>query len=445
MTRPSADTATSAPSPELARVAHRWRRVLVVVLAVLSCISIVASTVGVWAHRTLLNTDSWVNAVAPLASNPAVTTAVSKQVMASLLQVINADEVAKNALPDQAKFLAAPLTEAVGQFVQRSVDELLKTEQFQQFWVAANRQVHPIVVRVLRGETKGVTTANGQVQLNLLPLIADALRFVQTKAPGLFGDATTIPKITFDTSTDQARSELSTALGRSVPENFGVVTVFQSDKLKAVQDGVSLFDDVIIALLIATGLLLVATIALALDRRRIIIGLSLGTAFALVVASTIIGAIKSQALGLITDPTSRVAARDTIAALVSRLHLITNGLIAVGLAVALIAFLTGGSRLAAGTRSGVSRLVRALGSKVDSDGAPAALVWVQQHSTELRWAGLVVGFGLLVFAVNGWVGLFLTLLIVGLFEAAIAYVAARQRERLGQPTSSPTAAAKTSV
>ena len=426
MTEPSTDPA-EAPT-DVVRVAHRWRRTLVVVLAILSCISILASTVGVWAHRTLLNTDSWVNAVAPLASNPEVTTALSKQVTASLLEVINADEVAQNALPDQAKFLAAPLTEAVGQFVQRSVDQLLKTEQFQQFWVDANRKVHPIVVKVLRGETKGVTAANNQVQLNLLPLIADALRFVQSKAAGLLGSATTIPKITFDMSADEARSKLSSALGRSLPENFGVVTVFQSDKLKAVQDGVALFDNLITALLILTVLMVVATVGLALDRRRIIIGLSLGMVFTLALASTIIAAIKSQALDLITDPTSRVAAGDTVTTLVSRLHLITNGLIAVGLAVALIAFLTGGSRLAVGIRSGASRLVRALGSKVDSEGAPAALVWVQQHSTELRWGGLVVGFGLLVFAVNGWVGLFVTLLVVGLFEAAIAYAAARQHD-----------------
>jgi hypothetical protein len=425
---PEPSTGATAPTTGVVRVGHRWRRVLVVALAVLSCISILASTVGVWAHRTLLNTNSWVNAVAPLASDPAITGAVAKQVSASLLQVINADQVAQNALPDQAKFLAAPLTEAVGQFVQRSVDELLQTEQFQQFWVAANRKVHPIVVKALRGETKGVLTADGHVQLNLLPLIADALRLVQSKAPGLFGDASTIPKITFDTSVDQARSELSSALGRSLPDNFGVVTVFQSDKLKAAQDAVTLFDDLIIGLLVVTALLVIATIALALDRRRIIIGLSLGTVFAIAVASVIIGAIKNQALDLITDPQSRSAAKDTISALVSRLHLITNALIAVGLAIALIAFLTGGSRLAVGIRLWVARLTRYLGGKVDSQGAPAALVWVQDHSTELRWAGLVVGFGLLVLVVNGWWGLFSTLLVVGLFEAAISFAAARGRD-----------------
>ena len=424
----AAKDAETTTTTEVKRVGQRWRRVLVVILAVLSCVSILASTVGVWAHRTLLNTNSWVNAVAPLASNPAITGAVSKELTTELLQLINAQQLAEQALPDQAKFLAAPLTEGVGQFVQRTVDELLKTPQFQQFWVAANRRVHPIVVKVLRGDTKVVLTTDGNVQLNLLPLIANALTFVQGKAPGLLGGATTIPDISFDTSVDQARSQLSKALGRSLPENFGVITVFQSDKLKAAQDAVSLFDKLIVGLLVVTALLVIATIALAIDRRRIIIGLSLGTVFALAIATVVIGAIKSQVLDLISDPESRLAAKDTVAALVSRLHLLTDALIAIGLAIALIAFLTGGSRLAVGIRDGAARLARYLAGKVDSQGAPAAMVWVQAHATELRWGGLIVGFGLLLLLVNGWWGLFLTLLLVGLFEAAVAYAAARARD-----------------
>jgi hypothetical protein len=422
-----ADTDAVPPS-HVARTGHRWRRVLVVALAVLSCISILVSSVGVWAHRTLLNTDSWVNAVGPLASNPAVTSAVSKEVSTQLLQTIDVDQVAQNALPDQAKFLAAPLSTAVSQFVQRAVDELLKTQQFQEFWVQANRRIHPVVVKVLRGDTKAVLTADGTVKLNFLPLIAEALTFVQSKASGLFGSAGPIPKITFDTPVDQARSEISTALGRTLPADFGTVTVFQSDKLKAAQDAVSLFDKLVVGMLIVTVLLVVATIVLAIDKRRIIIGLSLGTVFAIAVASVVIGAIKSQALDLISDPQSRLAAKDTIGALVSRLHLITDVLVALGLAIAVIAFLTGGSRPAVAIRQAASRGARYLAGKVDSQGAPAALVWVQRYATGLRWGGLIVGGALLLFAVQGWWGLFLTLLLVGLFEAAVAYAVARGRD-----------------
>jgi len=421
---------------EVPGVGHRWRRVLVIVLAVLTCLSILTSTVGVWAHRTLLNTNSWVNAVGPLASNPQITDAVAVQLTNELMKVINADEVAQNALPEQAKFLAAPLTAAVGQFVERAVQELLKTDQFQTFWVEANRRVHTLAVNVLRGDTKGVTTADGTVQLNLLPLIAEALSFVQSKAPGLVADGKPIPKITVDTPVDQARSDLSSATGRTLPGSFGVVTVFQSDKLKAAQDAVTLFDRAVTVLLVVTLLLLVATIALALDRRRIIIGLALGTVAAFGLALAIIGAIKGQVLDLIVDPQARAAANDMVSTLVGRLHLLTNAFIALGLAVALIAFVTGASRPAVAIRAWASLVTRYLGGKVDRDGAPAAMIWMQDHVNELRWGALVVGFGLLVFVVNGWWGLFLTVLVIGLFEAALTYAAA---QRAG-PASPPVAA-----
>ena len=50
-----------------------------------------------------------------------------------------------------------------------------------------------------------VTTANGEVTLNLLPLFAKALTFVESKAPGIGGTSSTVPDITASTPPDQAR------------------------------------------------------------------------------------------------------------------------------------------------------------------------------------------------------------------------------------------------
>ena len=426
----SSEPAKPEASPRTAQavpgVGRRGRRLLVYALAVLTCLSILTATVGVWAHRTLLNTDSWVNAVGPLADNPAVTDAVAKEVTTQLLTVIDAQQVAANALPDKAKVLAAPLTEAVGQFVERTVAELLRTDQFKTFWVEANRRVHSLAVKVLRGDTKAVLTDNGTVQLNLLPLIGDALRFIQQKAPGLFGDASTIPDISFDTPVDQARQDLETALNRTAPADFGVITVFQSDKLKAAQDAVALFDKITIGLVVAAVLLLVATIALALDRRRILIVLGLGTVVAIALAAAIINAIKGQVLGLITDPTNQAAVRTTATTLVSRLRLLTNGLVVVGLAVALIAFLTGGSRVAVAIRRGTVRGFRAVTGETDVATQPKALTWLQDHLVEARWVGAVLAVLALLFLIDGWWGLFFTVVLVGLYEAALAYLGTRR-------------------
>ena len=44
----------------------KLRKILVGILVVVTCLSIMVTTVDTWAHRTLLNTDAWVETVAPL-------------------------------------------------------------------------------------------------------------------------------------------------------------------------------------------------------------------------------------------------------------------------------------------------------------------------------------------------------------------------------------------
>ena len=147
---------------------------------------------------------------------------------------------------------------AAQQFVQKTVTQLLSTKQFQDFWVQANRVAHAAAVKILKGETiKGVSTANGEVTLNLFPMISQALTVVGEKAPGILG-GDRIPKLTASITPDQARAKLSAALGRPLPADFGVITVFKSDQLKLAQEGLKLFNAVIVVVLILTVLLFAA-------------------------------------------------------------------------------------------------------------------------------------------------------------------------------------------
>src|SRR5664279_4359151 len=56
---------------------RRFRRAVVGVLVALSCILVVLSTTVVWAHRTVLNTDTFVGTVGPIFQHPDVDTAVA--------------------------------------------------------------------------------------------------------------------------------------------------------------------------------------------------------------------------------------------------------------------------------------------------------------------------------------------------------------------------------
>src|SRR4029078_4358720 len=55
----------------------RLRKIFVGILVVLTCLSITTTTVDTWAHRTLLNTDEWVDTVGPLGTDPQGTAALA--------------------------------------------------------------------------------------------------------------------------------------------------------------------------------------------------------------------------------------------------------------------------------------------------------------------------------------------------------------------------------
>src|ERR1039458_3114915 len=86
----------------------RWKRTSSWVLVVLACILSVLSVVTVFTRNQLLNTDTYVNTVAPLASNPAIQTQVAELVSENLISRTDVETRVKDALPPNAGFLASP-------------------------------------------------------------------------------------------------------------------------------------------------------------------------------------------------------------------------------------------------------------------------------------------------------------------------------------------------
>jgi len=80
----------------------RWKRIVAWVLVVLACILSVLSVVAVFTRNQLLNTDAYVNTVAPLAGNPAIQTQIAKQVSQNLISRTDVEARVKDALPPKA-------------------------------------------------------------------------------------------------------------------------------------------------------------------------------------------------------------------------------------------------------------------------------------------------------------------------------------------------------
>lgn len=339
--RPQAER--GAPPPVAAPPAreYRARKVLVGVLLVLSCIGLLSSALTYWMNQTLLNTDRWIQVVGPLAQNPQVVSALSAYAADQTVQVLNVQQRVQTALPDRADFLAVPITQQVHDFIQTKVAQGMGTPAFQRAWITVNTALHKQIVAALRGDSQYATISNGKLTLDLIPLIGQALYQIQQQGPGIIEKRVTLPDLSQEQSPQQARQELSQALGINIPEDFGQVVLVQSDQLATAQEAVKILDILVIVLPLITLALLIATVWLSVNRRRTLIELGVGVVIVFVALRILIAYLQQTVIDSIKAPVGHAVGEGVIPKALDGLVAITTWLFVLGFLVALAAYLVG--------------------------------------------------------------------------------------------------------
>src|SRR5580704_3368413 len=146
---------------------RRIRRSVVAVLVALSCLLVLLSTTVVWAHRTLLNTGTFVGTVGPVFKDPAVASGVAARATDELFTELNLQARLRNVLPPKASFAAVPITNATKGYVAGELTNVLTSPQFQAIWTAALTATHRQLVAVLHGQKNAaISTSDGYIVLN---------------------------------------------------------------------------------------------------------------------------------------------------------------------------------------------------------------------------------------------------------------------------------------
>ncbi len=134
----------------------RLRRIMTAILVVLTSISVVATTAGVWMNRTIWNTDRFVALVAPLSDNRAVTDGLAVKLAEDTFQALDVQERVQQALasipqlPEGADaLLAGPLTTSAQSLIEDKVKEFLASPAFDRLWIELNTRVHEKVVALV--------------------------------------------------------------------------------------------------------------------------------------------------------------------------------------------------------------------------------------------------------------------------------------------------------
>ncbi len=327
----------SARAPR-GRAVPRIRAAAASVVVILACLVAMAAVVAVWANEQVQDTDRYIATVKPLARDPAVQSAVSDQVTRAVTSRIDlqsatdalADTLAGNGVPpgiaDELRRLAGPLEDAVESFVRGEVDAAVRSDAFADVWVAANRQAHAAMVKILTGEGDDtINVDDGTIRLQLGPLVS---------------------------TVQQRLVSQGFTLAEAIPEIDKSIVLVQSDQLDEVRGYVELLD--------AAGWWL-PPIALALaalgvwiapNTRRAVLGVGLGVLAAMILLAVGLAIGRRVYLDRLPGSVSRPAAAAVFDALVRFLRESAATLGILGAVTALAAWLFGPARPAVAVRRG---------------------------------------------------------------------------------------------
>jgi hypothetical protein len=342
---------------------QRWKAILSWVLLLLACLLAVVSVLVVFARNEVLNTDSYVRTVTPLASDPAVQAAVAKRVSANLIEQTNLEQRVKNALPARAGFLATPITSGVENATDQIALKVVQTGQFQRLWVAANRRSHKQMVALLTGSTQSTFQAhNGEVSVDLTRIETQVKRALDARGITVF-------------------DKVPTLKGPNL-------VLLRSTQLAKIQRLTRALDRLALLLPIVTVLLFAAAVLLTRNRRRGLVRAAGGLALSMALVLVLAAVIRNQYLSSLLPSQSKAAAAAVFDALVALLLDSIRTIMIVAAIVALVALAVG------------NRWVRA---QFHRPGRPGWLTdgpvarFLALHRKGLQWT--VLGLGLVVLVV----------------------------------------------
>lgn len=404
-------TTAAVPGGRGSRAGHVWRWVACGLLFTFAALLVLGGVAARFVRSELLDTDRYVQTVAPIGADPAVQAQLTDLVVNAVMDGLNLEAVTEDALtaladssdriPDRVAQrlpqLAPLIAGGAENLVRREVSQFLASDRFETLWIDVNRAAHKNLVSVLTGEGDTALQADrsGTVTLSLGPVI------------------------------DQVKERLvarGITIADSIPALNPQFVVMQSDDLVKAQRAVRLLDraaDVLPLLALAFGVLGVLAAPRGYRRRATTV-LGLVVAATMVVLGLAINVGRSLYLGAVpTDVLAPPAAEAVFDPVVEPLRWMLRAVLVLGLAVAVAGYLTGSSHSAVALRRGVASLVARVRGRTRT---PTAFeVWVGRYRRFLQ-IGLVVLGALVLVSWNypsgstvAWIAVLTGLLVLAVY------------------------------
>jgi hypothetical protein len=394
-----------------------WRRWLALLMVVLTSVTVVAATVAVWAHRTVFDTDQFMETVEPALDEPAFYSALGARVSTQIIGALDVETKVTAALTEVDEYLtqvtqelvdsleisdtgrailsrlerpslvglAGPVTDWVESRVELRTEQFITSDEFKSRFPDLVRRAHEATIALVRNELAelpNVYIEGGEVRLNLIPIIAEALRAVANEIREYLPDID-LPDV-ISNRVDEGREQLAAAIQERLPEDFGQVTLMSEDSLGEIQGAANRLDRfvwLLIGLAIVFGVL---TIMISPTRRRTGLQLSIGVVLGFVVSAVILRRLQARILEEITTPDGDRAARALFGEVFGSLRAAIWIVALAALVVGVGAYLAGRPAWLRRASEGVRRM-----TAPESGGSPFDR-WVAAHSDLLRVAGITI-------------------------------------------------------
>jgi hypothetical protein len=188
----------------MSRGRRRTVRALIVLGSVLAFLSVFA----IWIERQALNTDDWVATSGKLLENQTIRTAVSNYLVDQLYENVNVHKELEKILPGEAKELAGPAAGGLRQIAGDGAEKVLESSTAHELWEDSNRAMHEQLLAVLENKKEAVSTAEGNVTLNLGSLLTNLA----------------------------SQIGIGESLAEKLPPDAGQIQILKSDQLKTAQN-----------------------------------------------------------------------------------------------------------------------------------------------------------------------------------------------------------------
>jgi hypothetical protein len=352
----------------------RSRAVLSVSLVVLGALLLPLAALTVWTRNQVLNTDRYLQTVAPLSNDPAVINALTTRISTAIEDQLDVKAVVEEKLPENLKILAAPIASGADSLIASVTSKALNSKQFDTLWVDANRTGHDALVALLTGKQgKVIDSENGKVVISLQPIVEKVLDGVDEKFGLDLKSKIPVDKINIK------------------------YTLIDSPQLASLQSLIKWLNTLTWVMVVLALACFIGAIFVAPVRRKGVLRVGVGVVVSMTVTLVALSFARSAYLANLPQGANIAAATSVFDTLTRFVLQAFRVLFALGAVMVIAAWIAGPSGVAVWIRSLWDRVLgrggAGIGNNVDLGPVPK---WVAAHLSAVRAVILVIAIGVLV-------------------------------------------------